>query len=109
MGLITAAALGAALLAIPGSPIYRAPTKGLDLQGGLEVILKAVPDRGKTIDAHQMEIAQQIMERRANGTGVASPSIAVQGSDQIVIQLAGVHDPTKAAKVIGSTGQLQFF
>ena len=109
MGVITAAVVGAALLAIPGSPIYRAPTKGLDLQGGLEVILKAVPDRGQTINTAQMQTAQQIMEHRANASGLSSPSVALQGTDEIVIQLAGVHNVAKAAAVIGSTGKLQFF
>jgi SecD/SecF fusion protein len=109
MGAIAAALVGALMLAIPGSPIYRAPTQGLDLQGGLEVILKAVPLRGQQITAQQMQVAQQIMEQRANATGVAAPNVALQGSDEIVIQLAGIHDPAKAAAIIGSTGQLQFF
>jgi len=109
IGLIGAAAIGAALLAIPGSPIYRAPTKGLDLQGGLEVILKAIPDRGQAITTAQMQTAQQIMESRANATGVSAPNVALQGSDEIVIQLAGIHNPAKAAAIIGSTGRLQFF
>jgi SecD/SecF fusion protein len=109
MGLILAAVVGAAFLAIPGSPIYRAPTKGLDLQGGLEVILKAVPTRGQTITAADMQTAQQIMERRANSTGVAAPNVALQGTDEIVIQLAGIHNPAKAAAIIGSTGTLEFY
>jgi SecD/SecF fusion protein len=32
-----------------------------------------------------------------------------QGKDQIVIALAGVHDPAKAAAIIGKTGGLQFY
>jgi len=109
LGLILAAVVGAAFLAIPGSPIYRAPTKGLDLQGGLEVILKAVPQPGQTINAAQMATAQQIMEQRANATGVSAPNVALQGQDEIVIQLAGIHNPAKAATIIGATGSLQFF
>ncbi len=109
MALILAAAVGAAFLAIPGSPAYKKPTLGLDLQGGLEVILKAVPLRGQQITAAQMQTAQQIMENRVNKIGVASPNVAIQGNDEIVIQLAGIHDPAKAAAVVGSTGQLQFF
>ncbi|HLX32639.1 MAG TPA: protein translocase subunit SecF [Gaiellaceae bacterium] len=109
MGAIAAALVGAVLLAVPGSPIYRAPTKGLDLQGGLEVVLKAVPPRGQQVTAAQMQIAQNIMVQRSNSTGVAAPNIAVQGGDEIVIQLAGVHDPAKAAQIIGKTGQLQMF
>jgi SecD/SecF fusion protein len=108
-GAIVAALVGALMLAIPGAPGHRSPTLGLDLQGGLEVILKAVPERGQQITPQQMQVAQQIMVSRVDKLGVASPNVALQGSDEIVIQLAGVHDPAKAAQIIGSTGQLQFF
>ena len=37
VGLIVGALIGVAALAIPASPLYQAPTLGLDLQGGLEV------------------------------------------------------------------------
>jgi SecD/SecF fusion protein len=109
MGAIAAALVGAVLLAVPGSPIYKKPTLGLDLQGGLEVILRATPEKGSQLTTQGMQTAQQIMEKRANGTGVAAPNVAIQGGNEIVIQLAGVHDPTKAAKIIGTTGQLQIF
>jgi SecD/SecF fusion protein len=109
MGVIAAAVVGAVLFAVPGSPLYKGPTLGLDLQGGLEVILRAVPQKGQTINATQMQTAQSIMESRVNKIGVASPNVAVQGGNEIVIQLAGVHDPAKAAAIIGRTGQLQFF
>jgi SecD/SecF fusion protein len=109
MGCIVAAVIGAALLATPGSPAYRKPTLGLDLQGGLEVILKAVPKPGQTINATQMQTAQDIIANRVNKIGVTSPNVARQGNDEIVIQLAGIHDPAKAAAIIGSTGELQFY
>jgi SecD/SecF fusion protein len=109
MGAIAAALVGAVLLAVPGSPIYKAPVKGLDLQGGLEVILRATPEKGQTINAAQMQVAQTIMENRVNKIGVASPNVAIQGGNEIVIQLAGVHDPAKAAKIVGTTGQLYMF
>jgi len=109
MGAIFAALLGAVLLAVPGSPLYIKPTLGLDLQGGLEVVLRAVPEKGQTINAQQMQTAQNIMESRVNKIGVTSPNVAVQGGNEIVIQLAGVHDPAKAAKIVGTTGKLQMF
>jgi SecD/SecF fusion protein len=56
-----------------------------------------------------MQIAQQVITQRTNASGLVSPNIAIQGGNEIVIQLAGVHDPAKAAKTIGSTGQLQMF
>jgi SecD/SecF fusion protein len=109
MGAILAAVVGALMLIIPGSPIHRSVTKGLDIQGGLEVILKAVPDRGQTINSTQMQTAQNVMVNRVDKLGLASPNVALQGTDEIVIQLAGVRDPAKAAKIVGSTGKLQFF
>jgi SecD/SecF fusion protein len=109
MGAIAAALVGAILLAVPQSPVYKKPKLGLDLQGGIEVVLKAVPEKGQSITSAQMQTAQQIMESRVNKLGVASPNVALQGTDEIVIQLAGVHDPAKAAKIIGSTGKLYFF
>ncbi len=109
MGFIVAAVIGAMLIAIPGSPAYKKPTLGLDLQGGLEVILKAVPARGQTINPTQMQTAQDIIANRINGIGVTAPNVARQGADEIVIQLAGIHDLAKAAALIGSTGGLQFY
>jgi SecD/SecF fusion protein len=109
MGAIAAALVGAVMLAVPGSPIYQKPILGLDLQGGLEVILRATPNKGQTLSTQGMQTAQQIIQSRANNNGLASPNIALQGTDEIVIQLAGVHDAAKAAKVVGTTGQLQIF
>ncbi len=110
VGVILALLVGAALLAVPGSPLYKKPVLGLDLQGGLEVVLRATPEtKSQPITQQGMQTAQQIMTNRVNKIGVSSPNVAVQGNDQIVIQLAGVNDPAKAAKIIGTTGQLQMF
>ena len=49
------------------------------------------------------------MRNRIDKLGVAEPEIRKQGSNQIVIQLAGVHDPKKAAELIGKTAQLELF
>ncbi|MFL5933868.1 MAG: protein translocase subunit SecD [Gaiellaceae bacterium] len=104
-----AALVGVALLAIPSSPAHKKVTLGLDLQGGLEVVLKAVPPKGKTCDAACMDRSISIMRSRIDKLGVSEPEIRKQGSNQIVIQLAGVHDVNKAAQIIGTTAQLQFY
>src|SRR6185437_14332073 len=109
VGLILAALVGVALLAIPSSPAHKKVTLGLDLQGGLEVVLKAVPPPGKTCDSACMDRSVSIMRSRIDKLGVAEPEIRKQGNNQIVIQLAGVHDVNKAAQIIGTTAQLQFF
>jgi SecD/SecF fusion protein len=109
MGGIVAAVVGAVLLAVPGSPIHRKPTLGLDLQGGLEVVLKAVPPKGQKVDASGMSTAVSIVQSRIDKLGVSSPNVRKQGNDQIDVQLAGVHDPAKAAAIIGKTAQLQLY
>ena len=109
MGAIVAALIGAVLLAVPGSPIHRKPTLGLDLQGGLEVVLQAVPPKGHQLTAEDLDRSVSIMQNRINKLGVSEPEIRKQGKDQIVIQLAGVHDPAAAAKLIGKTAQLMLF
>jgi SecD/SecF fusion protein len=109
VGLIVAALAGAALLIVPGSPAHKKAKLGLDLQGGLEVVLKAVPPKGHKITTADLDRSVSIMRNRIDKLGVAEPEIRKQGSDQIVIQLAGVHDPKKAAELIGKTAQLELF
>src|SRR5437764_865878 len=109
MGAIVAALVAAVLLAVPGSPIHKKPTLGLDLQGGLEVVLQAVPPKGHTLTSEDLDRSVSIMQNRINKLGVSEPEIRKQGSNQIVIQLAGVHDPAAAAKLIGKTAQLMLF
>jgi SecD/SecF fusion protein len=109
VGLIAAALAGVALLGIPGSPGHKKVTLGLDLQGGLEVVLKAVPPGNQPVTADGMDTAISRMRDRIDALGVSEPEIRKQGKDQIVIELAGVHDPTKAAKIIGTTAELQFY
>src|SRR4051794_34824747 len=109
MAAIVAALVGALLLAVPGSPVYQKPTLGLDLQGGLEVVLRAVPPKGHTLDPEDMNRSISVMQERVNKLGVTEADVRKQGTDQIVIQLAGIHDPAAAAKIIGTTAQLMLF
>ncbi|HST13722.1 MAG TPA: protein translocase subunit SecD [Gaiellaceae bacterium] len=109
VGLIVLALAGVALLTVPGSPFHRGVKKGLDLQGGLEVVLKAEPPKGHKLTKDDLDRSVSVMRNRVDKIGVASPEIREQSPDQIVIQLAGVHDPEQAAKLIGSTAQLELY
>jgi SecD/SecF fusion protein len=109
VGLILAALAGVAALAIPGSPAHKKVTLGLDLQGGLEVVLKAQPAKGQKLDSAALDRSVSIMRQRVDKLGVSEPEIRKQGSNQIVIELAGVHDPAKAATIIGKTAQLELY
>ena len=109
LGCILAALVGVAFMAAPGSPAYKKPTLGLDLQGGLEVVLKAVPPKNHKLTSDDISRSIDIMRQRIDKLGVSEPEIRKQGTDQIVIQLAGVHDPAAAAKLIGKTAVLEFY
>ena len=109
VGLVAAALVGVALLAVPGSPLERRPTLGLDLQGGLEVTLQAVTPKDRKLTKEDLDRSVSIMRSRVDKLGVSEPEIRTQGSDQISIQLPGVKDPAAAAAIIGKTAQLELF
>ena len=107
--MILAALAGVVALVVPGSPAHKKITLGLDLQGGLEVVLKAVPPKGQRVTSGGMDVAESIMRNRIDSLGVTEPEIRQQGDDQIVIELAGVRDPAVAARLIGKTAQLEMY
>lgn len=82
---------------------------GLDLQGGLHIVLEV--DREK-LPADQVEGAVDraiaILRNRIDEFGVAEPLIQKQGLDRIVVQLPGVADPARAKALIGQTALLEF-
>jgi preprotein translocase subunit SecD len=88
VGLIVLALAGVAALAIPGSPTHKKVRLGLDLQGGLEVVLKAVPPKNQQVTSDAMNTAISIMRNRVDSLGVSEPEIRKQGNNQIVIELA---------------------
>ena len=49
-----------------------------------------------------------IIQRRIDGSGVLNPSIARQGTDQIVVQLPGISDPERVKTLIGTTAHMTF-
>ena len=73
VGLIVLALVGTVMLALPGSPIHRGVKKGLDLQGGLEVVLKAQPPLGHKLTSADLDRAVSIMRNRVDKLGVSSP------------------------------------
>src|ERR687886_39020 len=109
VSVLLAALAAVAALAIPGSPAHKKLNLGLDLQGGLEVVYKAHPPKGERVTAQGMDLSVTRMRDRVDKLGVSEPEIRKQGSDQIVIELPGVHDPGRAAKIIGTTAQLELY
>ena len=65
------------------------------------------PNIAQTLREEAVVQARQTIERRVNELGVAEPSIAQQGADQILVQLPGVTDIDRAKEIIGSPGLLE--
>ena len=99
----------AAIGAVVAFGFFRTPTLGLDLQGGLELVLEAQAPRGREITDEDMNRSVEIIRERVDKLGVAEPEIRRQGENQIAVDLAGVFDPTRAAAIVGQTAQLQFY
>lgn len=82
---------------------------GLDLRGGSQLTLQVLPAGSiKTVQKEQLEAVKEVLERRVNGLGVAESTLQTVGDDQLVLQLPGEQDPTRAAKVLGTTALLEF-
>ncbi len=79
------------------------PLLGLDLQGGVSVVLKPTKQSSSEAIGQAIEIIRQ----RVDGLGVAEPEISRQG-DAIVVQLPGVKDRERALELVGQTAELRF-
>jgi len=85
-------------------------TLGLDLKGGSQLLYEAnLSQKDASVsDAEAMAAVVEKIQRRVNEFGVTEPTIQKLGTNQIVIQLPGVENITRALKLIGETGLLEF-
>ena len=83
------------------------PRLGLDLQGGTRITLQAKTEAGGQPPADQMEEAKDIIEQRVNGRGVTEAEVAVQGDDQIIVEIPG-QERQGIADQVGQTAKLYF-
>jgi len=109
VALLLAALVGVFFLGWSGSPVHKKLRQGLDLQGGLEVVLEAQPPRGHKLTSDDMTRSVDIMRNRIDKLGVSEPVVTKQGSNQIVIELPAVHNINQAAQIIGETAQLELY
>src|SRR5256714_290141 len=80
------------------------PKLGLDLQGGLSVVLTA--PNGTPSD--KINEAVNILRNRIDRAGVGEPAISREGSNNILIEIPGVKDSAALLKLVGQTAELQF-
>src|SRR3954447_20181970 len=80
------------------------PVLGLDLQGGISVVLAPV---GEVKNEASLDKAVDIIRSRVDALGVAEPEISRQGNN-VIIDLPGVRDRDKARRLVGKTAELRF-
>ncbi len=80
---------------------------GLDLQGGLRVVLQSDDPNPVPED---LQAARRVIENRVNEFGVAEPVIQTSGDNRIVVELPGLtaEEQSRAQDLIGQQAILEF-
>ena len=90
-------------------PIQHKIKLGLDLQGGVRVLLqlKTTPEVPQITRQIQGQVAQ-VIDARINGLGVAEPQITTVGNDRILVELPNVKNPDDAVRALKDIAKLDF-
>jgi len=78
-----------------------------DTGGEGELVATIKPEVVKANQEAALQQNIQTLRNRVNELGVAEPIVQQQGPDRIVVQLAGVQDPTRAKEILGRTATLE--
>jgi len=84
------------------------PRLGLDLQGGLQVLLEADVPAGTDVNAEAMSTARDIVENRTNAYAVSENLVQLAGDRRIVGEFPGTEDTDAILDIIQQTGLLEF-
>jgi preprotein translocase subunit SecD len=86
--------------------------KGLDIQGGMQVVLEAEMNDIAAEDRETaLESSREIIAKRVDLYGISEPSIQtsrVEDQYRLIVELPGVSDPKEALELVGRTAQLEF-
>lgn len=92
----------------PIAPLKDRMKLGLDIEGGVYVVLEAKTDLKGDELRKNMEQTQAVIEERVNQMGLAEPIVTIEGEKRIRVELPGAEDAEDAIEQIGKTAQLQF-
>lgn len=81
---------------------------GLDLVGGVQVLLEADLPADQGVTSEAMNTARQIVENRVNGLGVSEAVVTRIGDRRVSVELPGLEDPEQAIQTLRGTGLLEF-
>ena len=83
--------------------------RGLDLRGGIHLALELDESGGAVANkADAIDRALKVIRTRVDEFGVAEPLVQKEGSSRIVVELAGIDDPTRAIDIVKRSAFLEF-
>ena len=83
----------------------KAITKGLDLQGGVSVLMEI---QDENVTNEDLEKTRQLIDLRVNKLGVAETSVSVEGDRRIRVEIPGEYDSKNLVDSLAKTGNLTF-
>lgn len=84
-------------------------TKGLDLQGGVSVLMEITDeDLSKDDLDKDLEKTKQLLDLRVNKLGVAETTVTVEGDRRIRVDIPGQFDSKEIVDSLSQTGNLTF-
>lgn len=104
LSVVVAAVLGIVYTVVAGNQ----PLLGLDLQGGVSVVLEPTSTSGDDVTDESLDLTVELLRGRIDEIGVAEPEISRQGTN-IVVALPGVvEDQEQALERLQQTAELRF-
>ncbi len=90
-------------------PVQQKIRLGLDLRGGVQVILQLQPTKDVPAITSQVQSqVVQVIDNRINGLGVTEPQITKVGNDRILVELPAVKNPDEAIRALKDVAHLEF-
>jgi SecD/SecF fusion protein len=89
--------------------ISKPTQKGLDLQGGVQLIYQVSPTSGEAVTDDAIQRTIDVMQDRVNAFGVGESEIQKSGTDQIVVSLPAITNTAEAERRVGTTAELRFY
>ncbi|MBC5627378.1 protein translocase subunit SecD [Clostridium sp. NSJ-6] len=87
----------------------KAITKGLDLQGGVSVLMEITDENLSSEDLEKnLEKTKQLLDLRVNKLGVAETTVTAEGDRRIRIDIPGQFDSKEIVDSLQKTGNLTF-
>ena len=83
----------------------KAITKGLDLQGGVSVLMEI---QDENVTKSDLEKTRQLIDLRVNKLGVAETSVTIEGDRRVRVEIPGEYDSKDLVDSLSKTGNLTF-